>query len=364
MDTLLRAVRWYVWRRAFVTVTRHALWAGAGSLLAIAVLHVTLAPMAPTVAASAIVLAFLGGIVWAALGKPDDAACALWADRHLAGASGYSTWLEMRSSRHRGSPAMRWLDDWTRTHAVQSIALLGHRHDPLRLSRPALAAAGALVILVLVLELPGARSIERENTGATPGARNQLANNQRSADMPAHTIAQELASALRPTEASQQGNTERDAGNGTLTASESDASSARKGGGDRAVTRTDSRSTDPRMASEDRPNARDVSSAASGSGREAGSSPDDRRDRGATPVIGSTIAAKPAPVLRAPATGQRAAMQEEATYSREDETDSGASATKLRAPAASAPPADASLMKLSPSLSAYVDTWMKLQQRR
>lgn len=364
MHTLLRVVRSYVWRHAFVTGLRYALWASTGSLLAIAVLHVTLAPMPLAAAVSAVVVAFLGGIVWAAFRKPDDAACALWADRHLSGASGYSTWLEMRSSRHNRSPAMHWLDDWARTHAVQSIALLGHRHDALRLSRPALAVAGALVIVVLVLDLPGARSIERENAAVTPDSRNQLANNDRSVDMPRHTIAQELATALRSTEASQQRNPERGAGNATLTTSEREGSSANRTVDDRALTRSASRPTDSPIASDNGPNARDASSAASASGREAGSSPDDRRDRGATPVMGSTIAAKPAPVLGARPTGRRAVMEEDATYSPEDQTGSDAGPTNLHAPPASAPPADASMMKLSPSLSAYVNTWMKVQQRR
>ena len=125
-------------------------------LLAVAV-HLAARAVRVDTVVLAIVALWTTAMAWAAVRRPSDSACALWADRNLGGASAFSTLLEMREGKQPApeTPALQWLEHWAATRVPHSLQLLGGRHDAARLSRPLLSVLVCAGLATIVLALPG-----------------------------------------------------------------------------------------------------------------------------------------------------------------------------------------------------------------
>ena len=154
---LLAAVRRRLWGQRVAAAVRAASWASVAGAVFAAAAHALAGPLAPGAVAIGVAAVWAGCLAWAASGRPDDDECAWWADRHLGGATAYTTWLE----HHRAAPAkvdpaaLRRLDAWTATQVPQSLVrLTGLRGSPARTARPVLAMTVALALAFGALTLP------------------------------------------------------------------------------------------------------------------------------------------------------------------------------------------------------------------
>ena len=80
-------------------------------MLLAAAVHLTTRPLRVDSVLLAVVALWTAMMARAALRRPSDSACALWADRHLGGESAFGTLLEMRDGK--GAPntsALQWLE--------------------------------------------------------------------------------------------------------------------------------------------------------------------------------------------------------------------------------------------------------------
>ena len=137
-------------------------------LLAVAV-HVAVRPVRVDVVLSAIAVLWASMMARAGSRRPSDSACALWADRHLGGASAFSTLLEM-SDGTRAVPrpqGLRWLERWATARVPHSLRLLEQRRDPARLSRPFLSMLVCAAFATLVLTLPDLAPSSRQQLAAS-----------------------------------------------------------------------------------------------------------------------------------------------------------------------------------------------------
>jgi hypothetical protein len=167
VHALIRAVRQRLWRDRVVACARVAAWAATGWLvLAMGVHMATGAIPVAVLIAVAVTLSttvILSGIAW----RPADAACALWADRHLGGASAFSTLLDSRGDINAPAPrAMQALEQWASTKATESTRLLAGRRQPARLARPLLSLVMCAAVASIVMTSPEFASPSRQPIAA------------------------------------------------------------------------------------------------------------------------------------------------------------------------------------------------------
>jgi hypothetical protein len=366
IQALLDAVRRRLWQGQFVAGARLALWGSAAAMLFAAAVHMAAGPVRFGTALLAIALLWASTMAWAGLRRPSDPDCALWADRHLAGASAFSTLLEMHQAP-RAAPdahALRWLERWASGRVPHALRVLAERRDPARLSRALLSMLACTALATLVLTLPDLAPSSRREPGAFPPT--GVADGRAPDAEPTASAERvtELASALRSAPAHRppdRGDTGRapaagpgrtDDGAGSRIAGQPGAGQP----GEQAV----GKPSLPGAPVDGAPMARAARSSGSGTGRDAGDSRDDRADVGVSPVLRSTI-----PVERRESGAQRlsperrADMDRLATFDEDFPVQRAATARADPAPAAATPPPAAAETRLTPTRAAYVQAWMK-----
>ncbi len=373
--TLLAAVRRRLWWLQLGAAVRRAAWGTAGLALLAALVHAALRPVSVEALAGIAALLWGASLAWTAARRPTDAACALWADRHLGGTSAFSTWLEMAPApAGADAAAVRWLGHWASERVPASLRLLAERPAPAHLFRPLLSMAACTALATLVLTLPQLApsptpappaSAPAASPGAEPAA--PLAQ----ASGPAPQLSQ-IESVLRAAQADADAEAEFGRGEGGRAPAAATS---------RAEDASPTRATEPGAAPPGQPPAGRAAaatapaaaaaadaaahSAGASTGREAGDSPDLRADVGVSRAQGGTM-----PVQRStsglhhPASGRRADREQQARY--DDELPLRAAAAGGEGPAAAAatPPAATDTTRLTPTETSYVQAWMKASARR
>ena len=381
VGALLAAVRRRLWRMRFLAATRWAAWATAGLALAAAAVHGALRAVPVGALLAAMALVWLALLVRAARQRPDESACALWADQHLGGASAFTTWLETgpAASGPAASPAVRWLGAWTAARVPASLRQLAARRDGAQLARPLLAMATCSALAGVILTLPGVApqlQVSSATRASAASAPTPLALGQR----PEPAVrAEQISAALRaarPRDETAQGSGRAPAAGPAgaddgrppalalaLALAQTQAGSPPAGA--RAAHQSAAVSSTAATAA---PAAGATQTAGSGGASQAGDSADKRADPGVARALRGTMAMQDRALGATRLSGQRQADFEQiASYDSDEQgANRGDTAPPRRVPAAAAataPPATAS-MQLTPTETSYVQAWMKASPRR
>lgn len=368
---LIDAVRRRLWRGQFVAAFRQALWGSAGLML----VAVATQLLAPVLSSGGLLLAL--AVLWAAMlahagwRRPSDAACALWGDRHLGGASAFSTWLDLRQGPPKAlhAPAVRQLDSWASARVPDALQRLAAQREPPRLARPLLAALVCAALASFVLSLPDTAPGVRQE-GATPAVAGSADRPALVAVAPASAeLVGEVARALRPKEpgaAPQGGEGGRAPPTGSGKVNDGQSPTAPRAGAQAAAPASAmAQAGAPGLAADAVPKAGSTTAAGAGSGRDAGDSRDERADvgvsralRGATPVQRSERGVPPLSAQR------QADMDRLATYTEDHSMPVAGAKWVGPSPAAATPPAVTEATRLTPTETSYVQAWMKASERR
>jgi hypothetical protein len=365
---LLGMVRNRLWRARFVAAIRRAMWASAALMLLAVSVHM----VARRVPIEAVLLLMSG--LWAALmlraawQRPTVADCALWADRHLGGASAFTTVLELKgaASGHASGPARRWLEDWVAARLPESLRLLADRKESMRLSRPLLSMLVCAALATVVLALPDTAPVSRQQGMALPpsgiGDTPVSATQAPASDK----LVSEIASALRSAPSRDEPE-RRNAGQATATergkaavGNDPSAPQPAPQPAGKGVGLADSPSgsaAEPARAS--------GSTQTAGGGRVAGDSRDERSAPGVSRALQGTIAVTrtAARAASAPADLQ-ADMTQLATYRDDLPLPVAAMMYSGSEVAAATPPPATESTRLTPTEASYVQAWMKASARR
>lgn len=375
VGALLAAVRRRLWRMRFLAATRWAAWATAGLALAAAAVHGALRAVPVGALLAAMALVWLALLVRAARQRPDESACALWADQHLGGASAFTTWLETgpAASGPAASPAVRWLGAWAAARVPASLRQLAARRDGAQLARPLLAMATCSALAGVILTLPGVvpqLQVSSATRASAASAPTPLALGQR----PEPAVrAEQISAALRaarPRDETAQGSGRAPAA-GPAGADDgrppalAQAQAGSPPAGARAAHQSAAVSSTAATAA---PTAGATQTAGSGGASQAGDSADKRADPGVARALRGTMAMQDRALAATRLSGQRQADFEQIASFDSDEqgANRGDTAPPRRVPAAAAataPPATAS-MQLTPTETSYVQAWMKASPRR
>jgi hypothetical protein len=364
VQNLLDAARHHLWHDTLRVSVRRAGWVCAASMALAVIVHLVLWPVPVGVLAAAVLLPWLASLAWAASRRPSDADAALWIDRHLGGASAFTTLLDARSGPQTAATAqaLRWLEQWTTAKVPEVRRSLGARRSSTHLARSLLTMIVCSALALFVLTLPDAAPPSRRQAvvATASGANDKVT---LSSEGPAAAqLASEISSAFRPTETDSEA--EREAGRSAPAAGPTSpdergspkAPPASASPGDRSSGR-EAGSGQPVDASATAGAGR---SAAAVSGREAGDSADTRADGSVSPAPRGTMPAQGSASRVRLASGDRQADMGQAA--RFDDSLSVPGSTAARAaPAAAAatpPPAVKSAL-LSPTETSYVQAWMK-----
>jgi hypothetical protein len=370
LQTLLGAVRRRLWRGQFVAAVRRALWGSAGLMLLAAAVHLAARAVSIDAVLSALAVLWAAALVQAGWRRPSDSACALSADRHLGGASAFSTLLEMGQGAQgtANAKAMQCLETWASARVPEGLRLLAERQEAAHLARPLLSmlVCSALATLVLTLSEPAPSS--RPQVVASSGSRDADPAMPAAEALGSAELVGEIAGALRSAESrdapepSKPGNAPA-AGRGK--SDDGPAPNTAQAGttqpGELATATGSSRATAVEAAAA----ARSAQGTGTGSGRDAGDSRDERADvgvsralRGAIPVQRSELRA-----LRT-STERQADMDRLATYDEDQSMHGEATARAGPTPAAATPPPVTEATRLTPAETTYVQAWMRASERR
>jgi hypothetical protein len=366
--SLLGAVRRRMWRSEFVAATRLALWGTAGLMLLAVAVHLAVRPVRVGVVLWAIAVLWVAMMARAGLRRPLDSSCALWVDRHLGGASAFSTLLEMTNGAPAGvprAPGLRWLEHWARARVPLSLRLLEERRDPTGLSRPLLSMLVCTAFATVVLTLPDSASPSRQPFAMSkPSSISDRPMPDANPSVVTELVG-ELTHALRAAESHPPDGREvgrapaaRSGKSGDSTGSEVTQSGAATPG-ERA---TIGKSTGGSSVDAAPAGATPASSASSG--RDAGDSPDDRADAGTSQVPRSTM-----PLERRESSARRRSPEQQADMDQlatfdEDIPMPRTAKVQDHAPAAATPPLATETTQLTPSQAAYVQAWIRASGQR
>lgn len=370
VESLLRAVRLRLWQARFVAAIRFALWGSAGLMsFVLVVIYLDAQAVRSENLVMAIAAFWALIVVVSGLLCPSAATCALWADRHLCGASAYSTLLEMRSNALTTPPtqAVLRLEQWAVSNVPQSQLLLTRRRNPVRLIRPLLCMLVTAALTSLVLTVPGRAPALRGDRAASAGLGDAALPTHQAAPPASNELARELANALQvagPSNSTDPNSTHQSSKPGASQGAESSAASdeGRVGGPSKAT--TVAAQSVPGNTAALSPGSSQSAAAGAGSGRVAGESRDDRVDPGMSRALPG-----PLPLQRRELTAlgtraeKQADMSQLATF--EDDLNhrpAGSRAAPVGA-AATSPPAT-KVMPLTPTEAAYVQAWMKIKLER
>ena len=370
VQSLLDAVRRRLWWAQLAEGVRRASWASAALMLLAVAIHLTIHPVNFEALLVTAALLWTCLLAWAALLRPADADCALWADRHLNGASAYSTLLELRSSSHFTSSAQaaQWLERWAVARVPEGLRLLAQQRDAMRLWRPSLSMLVCAALAGFILTLSDVRVGATKSPGvATPTTLSEASAKNMERAAPSELVS-EIAAALRSRDVAEMA---QRPGSGGTTAGESAGEHATS-----AAPTSEPRST---ARERDTPDSSDagqgptVGAASAGSttrtsggssGREAGDSPGDRGNAGASSVPRSTMSTRQREMSTPPqGTNRQADMDELASFDEEAKRER-ATARPARAPLPATPPPAIETTRLSPTQAAYVQAWMKASAPR
>lgn len=367
---LLGAVRGRLWRGQFVAAARKAMWASAAMMLLAVALHLG----ARRVPVEAVLMTLFGTwvslLVWAAWQRPADAACALWADRNLGGASAFTTLLELDkgTQKHAHASALRWLQNWASARVPHGRRLLAERQESMRLSRPLLSLMVCTTLATVVLSMPhtapapGPQAAASSPSGigdaALPGAQPPA-----SAE-----LVGEIANALQST-ASRGADERRQSGRasapGRGRADEGKAPLAARVSTTSPGERADTANSSPGTTVDAARTAATAQTTGTGSGREAGDSRDDRSEAGVSRVLQGTIAMQRSmSSARRPTPDMQADMDRLGAYDEDLSMPGSTTMHPVASPAAATPPPAAEAARLTPSETTYVQAWMKASARR
>lgn len=341
VQSLLDVVRRRLWREQVTRAVRLALQASAALMLLAAAAHLVAMPLAIRGLLSIVTALWVVALFWASTRRPRLATAALWADRHLAGQSAYSTLVEARVSPP-DTPALQWLEQWAVAAVPRSRQLLASLRAPVRLLRPLVAALVCTALAAIVMTRPDARSRVDKTTASSAAPQATARPGATTSPVASTASADELAAALR--RAQPRGDTD----SGSMRAVP--APSERLGDGRTALT------------------AANHSAGATG-GRKAGESRDDRADRGSSQASQEPMALQRRPVAgRTSTTDRRADMDTLATFD-DERTAMGAPLESfadraVESPRAAAPPPATATRDLTPAQAAYVQAWLAKNRGR
>ncbi len=372
VPALIGAVRARLWRDEGWAMARRAAWVSAGAMLLVAVVHLSAMSVTLVAALVPIGLLWLAMLARAAWRRPTDAASALWIDRHLGGASAFTTWLEASSGADRAAhpQAVEWLERWTAARVPEASRLLAAQRTPTHIAPALLSMAVCTVLALVVLALPAVVPTSRGQAAAPA----QIGRAEPAAPIvegPAATqLASDLSSALRSAgsryEEVEQQSRGRAPASGTVEPDERDGPpQAPSNAGPAGDAATAQARRSPQSAS-----PADVSAGASRtvaseriSGRAAGESPDARADVGVSRAAGGTMIVKRSATRETLTHERQADMANAATFDDGlNDTGNAPSRDALVAAAATPPPA-IDEARLSPAESRYVQAWMKASGR-
>jgi hypothetical protein len=367
VDSLLRAVRGRLWRGKLLAAARLAAWGSAAlAMLALAIVYFARVPLSLEPLLMAIALVWAGAAVTAAWLRPSESACASWADRHLGGASAYSTLIVLRTAAKTtpSTDAARWLEQWAIGNVPNARRLLATRRDPSRLLRPMLIMLVSAALAAAVLTLPGVAPSPPTPTAKLPAPPSPEAATGERVPSGSDTLAREMETALAPSRPKASGAAGGDAGASSRSGSgETDARSepgnpqhSVPGAPDEAAKASSSSAANsagtPSQASA-------LAGASTASGREAGDSRDDRASNAGSLPAGTLSVQRRVAVARPGDNGKQADMREAGSFEGERGFDAAAAATRLPAAPAAAPPATGyAATRLTPTQMAYVQAWL------
>ena len=403
VQTLLGAVQRRLWRAQFVVALRRALWGSSALVLLAAMAQLTgltapltapwTAPWTAPLITPVSALLFALGALWlvllarAAWQRPGDATCALWADRHLGGASAYTTWLETVAApgARANAQAVLWLQQWTEQRLPESLRVLNESRVPTHLARPLLVAlvSSALAAIAAVLQPPALTSAPVAVARQSPDVSSPAGKADAAALLPqtpdTAPLVSEIANALRAADgrpAAARGGAQDGPSAGPGQAGDEQAPGSAPAANPTAVdhARSGQAAGDPPVAAPAAAGAGNSSSANAdaNAGREAGDSRDLRAGVGVSRPLGGPIPVQRSAARENAATPElQADMNRLAAYEPDASMPGRAavggpakSAAKTAAtPAAATPPLATDDLRLSPTQSSYVQAWMKASSR-
>lgn len=367
LQRLLDAVRLRLWRGRFIAALRGSLW-GSAAMLALAIAVALLAGRSSVPAlAAALAGLWLLMLAWAAWRRPTDRACALWADRHLGGASAFSTLLELdRGDRPEPDPAaLRGLQRWAANKVPECLDALAERPDPARMARPLFSALVCAALATLVLGLLDPMPAAPQAAAPLPAGEPAAAEATPSAG---GELAKQIAQAVRAAE-SRQAAERRGEGQAPAAAkgrpsadqAPADQVAAKPAGAQRGDSAAASAASLHSVAAA---RTDPGNSSAAASGRDAGDSPDPRAGGGMSRASQGTIAAQERALKAGRRPGEmQAAMDQQGSY---DEVPAKAAASvshEALAAVAATPPTASGSTALTATETSYVQAWMKASAR-
>ena len=377
VHSLLGAVRRRIWRGQFVAALRQALWGSAGLMLLALAVHLAARRVPASAVLMTIAALWVSMLAWAATRRPADTACALWADRHLGGASAFTTLLETGTgAKATGNPqAVRWLESWATARVPDGLRRLADRPEPALLSRPLLAMLVCAALTAGVLSLPDLAPTLRQQAAASspPGTGDRTAVQ---AEPAAVQGVDKLAAALRSASLQQSpeaSQARREAGqaqaavpgkaDGATPAAQAAARPASEPAtGGNPASGTTAGAT---AAAATLPAAGTGDSAGTGTGNKAGDSRDARGDTGVSPAPRGTITVPGTQSTPWLGSAERQADRGRlGSYDGEPSMPGAAAMPALAVAAAATPPAARETTRLSPAETSYVQAWMKANAQR
>ena len=378
VDGLLGAVRRRLWRGQFVAALRRALWGSAGLMLLATAVHLAARRVPAGAVLTAIAALWLSMLAWAGTRRPAVAACALWADRHLGGASAFSTLLETRAGAKttRNPQAVRWLESWAAAQVPDALRRLAEQREAAHLFRPLLAMLVCAALTALVLSMPASAPDARQPSAVSASAGGDQAAAQ-GEPAAAHTV-DKLAAALRSASLQQPPEStpvRRETGQAQASAPDkADGAAPTVQASGRPAGEPATRKSAPTGAATDAAAAAGATATAAtpradgtgeGSGNAAGDSRDARGDTGVSPAPRVTITGPESRLASRPvSTEMQADMGRQGSYDPEPSMAGAKALPALVAAPAVAPPAASESTRLSPAETSYVQAWMKANPQR
>jgi hypothetical protein len=363
VENLLRAVRRALRREQIVDAARRAAWMSAAWMAIAVAIHLSTRTVPIDVAAGVTGGLWALLILAAASRRPPNPACALWADRHLGGASAFGTLVDLDAHPRPDAnvQALRWLEQWATTRVPVALQALAERRQPARLARSLAAMLVCAALAAVVLSLPGLAPAPSATAQAADGAVDRR--RPSAVDASSNVAVGEVVQALRAEQsrAAEEPRTvqrRNSAGSGSREGDDATTPGAdREHGSGASASAGDagaSRLVDGTAA------AGAAATSFPGTGREAGGSRDLRagvRDSRAAPqaLIVQRSESRP---LR-PKAERQADDERSADYRDESASPAAAAAgAALPVPAATPPPATGSL-QFTASQATYVQAWLK-----
>ncbi len=152
-DDVLRTVHRRLRRHHVASAAQAAAWLSVVVAGVAVLLHVFVRPVDAATVAIAVAVVWFVSLAQAFMRPVRDAECASWADRHLDGESAYETYLEHRDAGGP-APAVLRLVAWIDGGARRSVERLASMPGDVRLGKPLAVAAVALLLAVVLLQVP------------------------------------------------------------------------------------------------------------------------------------------------------------------------------------------------------------------